>query len=204
LGWKPAWILREALFVVGRPRLMRFANHPVRLRSLKPTGKLRHLFTRREAMARLLADGWRRHTLRPEVARIESLTAHLRKRGKLTVKLIEVGVANATAQERRTLGARRRVWVRRIELHVDGVPMIAARSATAAQHLKGPWRYLPRLQRRPMGEVLFADPIVARSPRVFRVERYKGVGGLPSRRSLFIRQGAPLVVEEIFLCPMRD
>jgi chorismate-pyruvate lyase len=154
---------------------MRFANHPVRLRSLKPTGKLRHLFTRREAMARLLADGWRRHTLHPELARIESLTAHLRKLGKLTV------------------------WVRRIELHVDGVPMIAARSATAARHLKGPWRYLPRLQRRPMGEVLFADPIVARSPRVFRVERYKGVGGLPSRRSLFIRQGAPLVVEEIFL-----
>jgi chorismate-pyruvate lyase len=48
-----------------------------------------------------------------------------------------------------------------------------------------------------IGEVLFAD----RTLRVFRVERYKGVGGLPSRRSLFIRQGAPLVVEEIFLYP---
>lgn len=102
--------------------------------------------------------------------------------------------------------------VREVLLCCGATPVVFARSIAAANHLDGPWRSLRGLRARPLAAMLFADPRIQRGAMAYchldeRAPLYRraalAVADLPSelwaRRSVFCRQGAPLLVTEVFL-----
>jgi chorismate--pyruvate lyase len=146
-----------------------------------------------------------------------SLTARLKALGeRFEVLTLRQGVAPLLAEERRVLGSGRHL-VREVILKVDGRPLVWARSVAPAHALAGPWRALAGLGARPLGQLLFDDARVARSPLVAhrwgcgckeygRVRRdwleFTGAGWpgavVAGRSSVFVRQGAKLRVFEAF------
>jgi chorismate--pyruvate lyase len=152
-----------------------------------------------------------------------SLTARLKALGgHFEVLTLRQGVAPLLAQERRVLGAGRHL-VREVILKVDGRPLVWARSVAPARSLAGPWRALAGLGTRPLGQLLFDDARVARSPLVAhrwgrggkehaRVQRdWLQFTGEPwpaavvaGRSSVFVRQGAKLRVFEAFALALKS
>lgn len=146
-----------------------------------------------------------------------SLTARLKKLGDhFEVQTLRQRVAPLLREERRELGCGR-FLVREVILRVDGQPLVWARSVAPARSLAGPWRALAGLGARPLGQLLFDDPRVARSP--FQTHRWcrGGVGHGRVRRdwlefagadwrgtvvfgrsSVFVRRGVKLRVFEAF------
>lgn len=146
-----------------------------------------------------------------------SLTARLKGLGEhFEVLTLRQRVAPLLREERRELGAGRHL-VREVILQVDGVPLVWARSVAPARALAGPWRALAGLGARPLGQLLFDDPRVARSP--LRPHRWcRGDIGhgrvrrdwleftgkdwpgavVAGRSSVFLRQGVKLRVFEAF------
>lgn len=140
--------------------------------------------------------GWRLRSPSLLAARIESLTAALRALGHLAVQVQRQGRGRIRADEARALGlSARSAWVREIVLQVDGIDLVAARSVLAPAALRGAWRAVAGLSQRPLGELLFTDGRVRRSPLVFQVVR----GRVRARRSVFFRAGQGLLVTEQFL-----
>lgn len=106
-----------------------------------------------------------------------------------------------------------RVLVRDVTLTVGEVPMVVAHSVAPLTGIARAWRPVLHLGTRPLAEVLFTDPRVARCPFAFRrVDRrhplyrqaaHALAGPQPStlwaRRSVFLLRGAPLMVTEVFL-----
>ena len=147
-----------------------------------------------------------------------SLTARLKALGgRFEVLTLRQRVAPLLAEERRVLGAGRH-WVREVILQVDGEPLVWARSVAPARALAGPWRALVGLGTRPLGQLLFDDARVARSP--LRAHRWcRGSAGharvrrdwieftggawpaavVQGRSSVFERRGAKLRVYEAFV-----
>ncbi|CAN7246542.1 chorismate--pyruvate lyase family protein [Paraburkholderia terricola] len=144
-----------------------------------------------------------------------SLTAHLRALGAVAVCVTREGVALPWADEHAALGLAPRapVWVREVVLSVDGVPFVAAHSVAPLAASVGVWQATRRLRTRPLAELLYSDSSVARSSLVSRrlTARHplyrlavREVAGRPphalvARRSVFERQGAPLMVTECML-----
>ena len=146
-----------------------------------------------------------------------SLTGRLKRLGeRFEVQTLRQRVAPLLREERRELGAGRHL-VREVILRVDGQPLVWARSVAPARSLCGPWRALAGLGSRPLGQLLFDDPRVARSP--LRAHRWcrGGVGHGRVRRdwlqstgadwrgavvlgrsSVFVRHGVKLRVFEAF------
>ena len=148
-----------------------------------------------------------------------SLTERLKRHGGFEVELLRQGTARLRAPERRQLGAPRRgcTLVREVLLCVDGVPLVWARSSLHKSALAGPWKALRGLGRRPLAELLYADPRVRRSlltPRRLAVQGatrrqlqrqwLRATGGAApramqwSRHSVFERRGARLRIMELF------
>lgn len=148
-----------------------------------------------------------------------SLTARLRRHGRFEVELLRQTTAKLRGPERRQLGQPRRgcTLVREVLLRVDGQPLVWARSSLHKSGLAGPWRALKGLGRRPLAELLYADPSVQRSllqPRRLaehgatrrqmqrQWRRATGTEApramLWSRHSVFDRKGAQLRVMELF------
>jgi chorismate--pyruvate lyase len=144
-----------------------------------------------------------------------SLTAHLRTLGAVTVRVTREAVAVAWADEYAALGmrARERVWVREVVLDVDGVPFMAAHSIAPLAASRSVWQSMRRLSSRPLAELLYYDGSVSRSMLVSArlTARHSLVSlasreiadaaphALLARRSVFMRQGAPLLVTECML-----
>lgn len=112
--------------------------------------------------------------------------------------------------ERRLLamGQRERAMIRQVVLHLDGVPVVYARSVFPASSLSGPLLRLRRLANQSLGAFLFARTDMRRSP--FEVARLAGDDpylpaplrqeeGAWARRSCFTVAGRPLLVSEVFL-----
>jgi chorismate--pyruvate lyase len=108
--------------------------------------------------------------------------------------------------------AARLVLVREVLLHADGRAVVMAHSVVARRDVEGPWRSLAGLGTRPLAAVLFADPRVRRSAFEYaRIDRRHALWKracrllgreLPvmrARRSVFRRNGRPLMVTELFL-----
>lgn len=106
----------------------------------------------------------------------------------------------------------RATLVREVMLEGDGQPLVFGHSVVALAHVDGPWRALRHLGSRPLAEALFADRRIVRSALEFSrltcthplYRRVQGELGkqpdvLWARRSLFVRDGAPLLVSEVFL-----
>ncbi len=145
-----------------------------------------------------------------------SLTARLKKVSKesFRVRLVDQGWGRALYSEGVLLGMRRgeTAVVREVELLIDGVPWVFARTVIPASSMRGPSRRLTMLGTKPLGEVLFADPRTHRivmeiaSLRSRHNLYKKAVMGLDTkpeqlwgRRTLFQLSGSPLLVNELFL-----
>lgn len=160
-----------------------------------------------------------RQSLRAWLRAPGSLTARLKRHGRFEVELLRQGTARLRAPERRQLGLPRRgcTLVREVLLRVDGQPLVWARSSLHRSALCGPWKALKGLGRRPLAELLYADPRVQRSllqPRRLAVQgatrrqmqrQWRQATGssapramLWSRHSVFQRRGAQLRVMELF------
>lgn len=145
-----------------------------------------------------------------------SLSERIRGRCGAEFRVLPLSQQRGTAwpDERAALGMHgsEPALVREVLLLRGATPVVFARSLAAARHLDGPWRSLRGLGARPLATMLFADPRIARGALEFcrvdgrqplRRRAEAAVAGLPrelwSRRSVFSRNDAPLLVTEVFL-----
>jgi chorismate--pyruvate lyase len=149
-----------------------------------------------------------------------ALTQALRKIGTLELRVLDEYPAGACQDEAYCLNvvARRPVWVREIVMSIDGLECVAARSVTLLNASHGVWQGMRRLRSRPLADILYDDIAIVRSNfEVARLNRrtalYRTVQAfktetqplqqshtaLLARRSVFWRQGSPLLVAECFL-----
>lgn len=169
----------------------------------------------------LRVDAWRSappphpHPLHAWLTSRGSLTARIRERVKAfnLIRLQQLAQL-PNIDERRELGLRRGelAIVREVLLRDAHTPMVFAHSIVARRDLRGAWRGLSRLGTRPLAEMLFNDPTVVRLPMEYRkidsrhalFHRAQQVvpfveTGAWARRSVFLKQGRPLLVTEVFL-----
>lgn len=168
-----------------------------------------------------MSAGFRRKLLVPDEGRPYrdwllggSLTHRLRGLcPDFRVAVMAEGVALAAVDEAAWIGLphRRHAMTREVFLHCGEIPVVFARSVLPAAGLRGPWRFLRSLGRRPLGEELFTRPGIGR--RVIGVAGLrpnhplygKAWGAIPgpaklwARRSLFVSAGVPLLLTEVFL-----
>ena len=148
-----------------------------------------------------------------------ALTAGLRQVGQVRLRVLADYADGAPQDEARAMriapGAP--VWIREVLMSVDGVDSVPARSLTPLAASHGAWQGMRRLRTRPLADMLYHDRTVIRSP--FACRRLASpvpfhataIGALPpetreldaariwARRSVFWRQGRPLLVAECFL-----
>ncbi len=148
-----------------------------------------------------------------------SLTRHLGALGQVQVQVVDERVDQGWPDEIASLGVSRRtpVWVREIVLRVDGVALVAAHSIVPLPASRSVWQAMRALGTRPLAELLYADSSVARSVLVSRrlsarhpLHRFAAqwagtsTASLLARRSVFVRQRAPLLVTECMLPALWD
>lgn len=167
-------------------------------------------------------SGWTDHNfghggLGRWLAATGSLSARLAASGDVfSVQVLRQGRLPLTVDEAQALGVagRRDGYVREVLLKVDGVPVVFARSVTAHEHSLGAWRSVRGLGTRPLADVLFRRSGITRQPMQFKqfkpntalprqIQRVRpgAPRSLSARRSVFLRQQAPLLVMEVFLAP---
>ncbi|GAB1232630.1 chorismate lyase [Ferrigenium sp. UT4] len=148
---------------------------------------------------------------------------------EFSVQPVHRGLARIAHDEATLLGIapHRLAYSREVLLFADGQPVVFAHSTCASEHLRGAWKAMRGLGNRSLGSLLFTHPLVMRQPLHFKAlpsrhplvgralarqgcrEPVETVGLKPdpqnapdplwARRSLFILQGAPLLVTEVFL-----
>ncbi len=127
--------------------------------------------------------------------------------GHFRVEVLHQGWGRPTRSEAATLALppHQRALIREVILHGQGEPWVCARSVIPATTLTGRQRQLKRLGERPLGELLFRDPSLKRSPiQIVRLQQQAGGTPVWGRRSLFYVGGKPLLVSEIFLPALRQ
>mgnify|MGYP001388119366 CR=1 FL=1 len=114
---------------------------------------------------------------------------------------------NAAAQIRP-----QRALLREVYLYCGTTPVVYAHSVLPLDSLHGTWRSLRNLGERPLGDVLFRNPRVRRTPLQFRKlhrthwlyrracrDLVRAPAFLWARRSVFILKHRPIQVTEVFL-----
>lgn len=168
---------------------------------------------------------WRARPLRAQVAASlipwltdpASLTTRIRARSRaFAVRVVRQQLDRPLADEAQLLGLapRQLVWVREVVLQADGRAVVYARSVWPCAHVRGGWHIFHGLGARPLGEVLFANPRIERSPllcarldrrdpRYDRAVRSTMLIGAPAalwaRSSVFRLRHHALLVAEVFL-----
>lgn len=145
-----------------------------------------------------------------------SLTQRLRRRSRVfSVTRVTQRWARPQSDEAVLLGLRlrHRALLREVCLNCDGTAVVFAHSVLPRQSLRGPWHAIGKLGARPLGEALFANPQVVRTPLTYRklhpghllYQRAVAVmGSMPpkalwARRSVFTLARASILVTEVFL-----
>ena len=144
-----------------------------------------------------------------------SLTARLQASCKqFSVSRVSVGWGSPQRDESLLLRMRchEQALLREVVLNCDGKPVVFAHSVLPRRSLRGEWHGLGRLGNKPLGAALFANPAVVRTPLSFRkllprnalYQRASLVLDcrppcLWARRSVFMLQGAAIMVTEVFL-----
>jgi len=148
-----------------------------------------------------------------------SLTRRVRGRcgGGFHVEVLSQGWRRPMLNEARRLRLRHaeHALIREVYLMCGERPWVYARTVIPRRTLRGPRRHLARLGSRPLGEVLFADPGLARDAvEVSRIEpgqlmfepatRRSEVdpAAVWGRRSVFYLRRKPILVCEVFLPEM--
>lgn len=132
-----------------------------------------------------------------------SLTRALKQlaRHSFAVNVQFTGYGVPTPSEARSMGieGRQRVYLREVQLIVDGQVCVVARSVIPLQTLSGREKRLLRLGNKPLGEYLFAHPHMRRGPLELKIG--SGHKGQPryARRSVFYLSGKALMVSEAFV-----
>ena len=157
-------------------------------------------------------------TLHPWLTSRGSLTArlvaHIAHVEQFNLVRLQQRAQLPNIDERRELGLRNRelAIVREVLLRDGDSPLVFAHSLIARRDLQGAWRALSRLGARPLAEMLFHDHSVVRLPMEYKkldarhplYRRARQVAAFTShavwaRRSVFLKQGRPLLVTEVFL-----
>lgn len=167
------------------------------------------------------ARGWRGY-LPPSLSRFHkywllrpgALTAGLRQLGQVRLRVLREYPQGAPDDEAHGMGltARTPCWVREVCMSIDGVDCVVARSLTPLAASHGAWQGMRKLRTRPLADMLYNDPGIHRSAFVCAVlngtQAFSATpaqistpkpGALWARRSVFWRQGQPLLVAECFL-----
>ncbi len=143
-----------------------------------------------------------------------SLTARLRQHcPALEVVILSEKLERPLANESQSLGLQpnESAWIRCVLLKGGEENWIYAR--TVIPHFSGsnPWMPLQQLGNKPLGEVLFQDNSIQRTPFTFARQSLNTWPYLPlsnnqtnssvsyARRSVFTQQKAPLLLTEVFL-----
>jgi chorismate--pyruvate lyase len=143
------------------------------------------------------------------VATQDSLTARLIEAGAgraFRVRLLEQCLGRPHRDEARALGQPfdRLVWLREVALCLDERPWVVARSVAPLAHLRG--QRLERLGERSLGNWLFRQPDLARSPIEVTTAPapFHPLLGPWGRRSVFRHARFAILVQEFFLDAMAD
>ncbi|WP_322995248.1 chorismate--pyruvate lyase family protein [Castellaniella sp.] len=140
-----------------------------------------------------------------------ALTAGLRKLGQVRLFVCREATlalpASWAAEAGLQIGSA--IWWREILMTVNGLPSVQACSFTSWHGCLGAWKAMRGLGSRPLADILYQDPRIARSPfRFGRLHAHQtGVPGattqanapVEARHSVFMRLGQPLLVAEYFL-----
>jgi chorismate--pyruvate lyase len=134
--------------------------------------------------------------------------------GRFAVDVVSQRRATALPSEAQLLGCAtpRPVFVREVRLRCKRSVWVYARTLIPLASLRGPAQALTRLGRRPLGEVLFADPTTRRvrvevariTPRHRLFDRAtvhlrRRPAEIWGRRTLFDYAGEQILVNELFL-----
>ena len=124
----------------------------------------------------------------------------------------QYGVAMPSERHRVALKHHSRALLRDVFLYCDETPLVFAHSVLPATSLHGTWQSLGRLGSKPLGAALFANPRVQRTPLQFKKLNRRDVlyrhactvltnppASLWARRSVFLLEGRPILVTEVFL-----
>ncbi|WP_025732583.1 chorismate--pyruvate lyase family protein [Carnimonas nigrificans] len=152
-----------------------------------------------------IARRWQRHCIDRPVTERQwltlpgSLTQALRRCGAFSLEVTAEGWCRLRHDETQALRlpANTRGWAREIVMSIDGTPCVAARSVTTAAGLHGPWRALRHQGQRPLGDILYHNGAIRRTPFTFSTSQANHTGS--ARRSVFYHSGAPLLISERFL-----
>lgn len=173
----------------------------------------------------LLPDAWRSAPPSHGNARDAHLHAWLTSRGSLTARtrmhfadfnLVRLSQCFAlpNRDEIRPMSLKfgELAVVREVLLRNGETPLVFAHTVAVTRDLRGAWRGLSRLGARPLAEMLFHDAAVERLPIEYRqidarhplFQRVQQLAPTPkkklwARRSVFLKQGRPLLVTEVFL-----
>ncbi len=164
--------------------------------------------------------GWSHHPL-PSLSKDQtrwlfapgSLTTKLQALGDYSLELVDQRQCPAIAYDAQALNLAvgSPIWIREVLMRIDERPCIAARSITSVHALEDDWMALAEYGKHPLGDILYCDATVVRSPfecaqlepddPLQSLSRRLGIKAkeLLARRSCFIRNGSRLVVSECFL-----
>lgn len=152
--------------------------------------------------------------------RAGALTTGLRALGALQLRVINEFSDGLSQDEASCLQLSHAspVWVREVVMSIDGTDCVVARSLTPLKASHGVWQGMRRLRSRPLADILYHERSIVRSAfQVARVNRsiplhrtaisiskrslseQNGGRNLLARRSVFWRNGYPLLVAECFL-----
>jgi len=143
-----------------------------------------------------------------------SLTARLRRHygNRVAVKVLQQRWSKPSPSEAKLLRQpqTRYALIREVLLYTDSQPLILARTVIPQRTIKATHGSLARLGTRPLGEVLFADPNLAReamqvvlvTPRIW-TQTARDLGDITQpvwgRRTVYALEGNTMLVAEFFL-----
>lgn len=149
-----------------------------------------------------------------------SLTAKLKARyADFKVEPVKLAYVKAGLDECSGLSLKPQAHalVRDVLLYGNGRPVVFAHSVLPVSSLRGDWHGLGRLGNQPLGEALFANPKVQRTPLMFKKLHQQHalyqkaapyLTALPAyywaRRSIFTLNCANILVTEVFLPTIAD
>lgn len=128
-----------------------------------------------------------------------SLTARLKANfNQFSVQSIQLRYARAMVDEHGLLklGLHQHALIREVMLKGQGQSLVFAHSVLPRASMRGAWNKLGRLGNRPLGEALFANPIVKRTP----IEYKK----LTARHALFLAATQHLQISPQYLWARRS